>query len=310
MATRKRKKNRPTARLPARLKQFLSLVRGPGRPVAMVVLLLAVFLGGWYWLWCFGGVGGHVLSLDGYQLTSRDVEITPLPQWIHTDIRAEVFRDASLDGPLSIMDAELTERIAAAFSLHPWIAKVRRVKKYHPARVKVELVYRRPVCMVEVPGGLLPVDRRGVLLPCGDFSPIEASRHYPRLVGIDTVPVGPAGERWGDARVAAGAEIAEVFGAAWQELKLDRIVPLEPAQPHGGEQITYELFARSGTRIIWGRAPGTDMPGEPPAVDKVARLQKYAREHGTLDGPHGPQRLDVTSPQSLRVSRRTTGPGL
>jgi len=303
MATRK-KKNRPSARLPVRLRQLIALVRGPGRPAALAVLFLSVFLGGWYWLWCFGGVGGQVLSLDGYRLTSGDVEITPLPQWIHTDIRAEVFRDASLDGPLSIMDAELTERISAAFSLHPWIAEVRRVRKYHPARVKVELVYRRPVCMVEVPGGLLPVDHRGVLLPCGDFSPIEASRRYPRLVGIGTVPVGPAGERWGDERVTAGAEIAELFGAAWHELKLDRIVPSEPAQTHSGREITYELFTRSGTRVIWGRAPATDMPGEPAAVEKVARLQKYARKYGTLDGPRGPQKLDLTSPESLRVSQR------
>jgi len=79
-----------------------------------------------------------------------------LPEWIHCDLRAEIFRSAALDGPLSIMDEDLAERIAVACALHPWVARVRSVRKYHPARVVVELDYRRPVLMVEVTGGLLP----------------------------------------------------------------------------------------------------------------------------------------------------------
>jgi hypothetical protein len=268
------------------------------------VLVVGIFLGLWYAAW--NGVRRHVLHSADYWLTSYNVEITPLPNWIRSDIRAEVFRDASLDGPLSIMDAHLTDRIAAAFSLHPWVAEVRRVTKYHPARVRAELVYRKPVCMVEVPGRLLPVDERGVLLPAADFSQVEA-REYPCLVGIRTVPVGPAGEHWGDARVVGAAEIAAVFGAAWQELKLDRIVPLGPVRLAPGEEHTYALFTRGGTRILWGRAPGTDMPGETPAVDKVARLRNYAKEHGALDDPRGPQQIDVRGRHALRFSHRAAG---
>ena len=40
--------------------------------------------------------------------------------------------------PLSILDDDLTGRIAAAFALHPWVAKVVRVTKHHPAGVDVE----------------------------------------------------------------------------------------------------------------------------------------------------------------------------
>ena len=86
-----------------------------------------------------------------YRIGPEQVEITPQPPWIQqSDIRAEVFRNPTLDGPLSIMDDDLAERIANAFARHPWVAKVERVTKQYGS-VKVELVYRKPVCMVEVP---------------------------------------------------------------------------------------------------------------------------------------------------------------
>ena len=75
------------------------------------------------------------------------------------DICREVFRDASLDRPLSILDDGLVEKIRSAFALNPWVAKVNSVRKYHPARVKVDLVYRRPVCVVEIGTERHPVDR-------------------------------------------------------------------------------------------------------------------------------------------------------
>jgi hypothetical protein len=283
-----------------RLRQFVSFVTGPGRWAAIGMLLVAAFLAGWYLVW--RQVGGRVLTSREYLLGPQGVEITPPPSWIRTDVRGEVFRNASLDGPLSIMDDSLTERIAAAFSLHPWIAKVQRVTKYHPAHVRVEVEYRRPVLMVEVAGGVLPVDARGVLLPSGDFSPVERSR-FPRLVGVNTSPMGTAGERWGDARVVGAAEIAALLRPAWDELKLDAIVP--SASPSGaGDDFVYSLYTRGRTQIIWGRAPGVPAAGESSAAEKAAKLKEYATAHGTLDGRNGPQQLDIRSPRlSSRPAR-------
>jgi hypothetical protein len=63
----------------------------------------------------------------------------------------------------------------------------------------------------------------------------------------------------------------------------------------------FELFTRSGTRIVWGLAPGSNAAGELPATEKVARLQQYLDEHKTLEGPSGPQELDVrTLPAAKR----------
>jgi hypothetical protein len=265
---------------------------GPGRPLTIALLLVALLAGAWSAVWYGAGVRDYIFASDDYVVGPQDVQLTPLPPWIHSDVCGEVFRGASLDGPLSIMDDDLTERIRNAFSLHPWIARVVSVRKRHPACVQVEVLYRQPVCMVKVGGDLLPVDAAGVLLPRADFSPVEASR-YPLLVDIQTVPVGTVGECWGDARVVGGAEIAAALDEAWSQLNLARIAPSNPSNPGAAAEETYLLFTRGGTRILWGRAPGAQAGGEIPAAEKVARLKKYLADHGTLEGPHGPQDLDV-----------------
>jgi cell division septal protein FtsQ len=305
MSAKKAKSKPGAALLPPPIKQLIALFTGPGRAAAMILLILAVFSGSWYAVW--RSIGLDVLTSKPYWLGRKNVEVTPPPAWIHRDIRGEVFRDASLDGPLSIMDDDLAQRIADAFSLHPWVAEVRRVVKCYPAGVRVDLAYRRPVCMVELGGRLLAVDVEGVLLPSGspDFSPTEKLR-YPRLVGVDTVPVTP-GARWADARVVEGAEIADALGPVWQQLSLDRIVPSTLVELGYGDEYTYELVTKGGTRILWGRAPSAQMPGEATAAEKIAQLLDYHKANRTLEGPSGPQQLDVRNLRAPQSTPRTAG---
>ena len=138
--------------------------------------------------------------------------------------------------------------------LHPWVAKA-TVTKRAGARVNVDIVYRRPVCMVEVANGsavdLLPVDGEGVWLPGEDFSQ-KQKESYPCLAGIDRRPIQPVGHPWGDARVVDGASIAAALLPVWQQLKLYRIqAAARPSSP-GDRGPAYELYTRAGTRIVWG----------------------------------------------------------
>ena len=297
-----KKDNSPRASQgPTLLARLSGLFGQRGQSTAVLVLLVAMVL---FWFAVWWRVRDRVLASPEYWLTQANVEITPPPPWIRSDIRAEVFRDASLGPSLSIMDDNLTARLHDAFSLHPWIAKVRQVRKSYPAHVQVDLIYRKPVCMVlAVPSGAWPVDVDGVRLPTADFCPLDVNR-YPRLTQIDSTPVGPEGTRWGDPRVVGGAQIAAALEPAWQELKLDHIAPTGTTEPGRPADYFYELVTRSGTRILWGRAPGTDMPGEVPAADKVARLKKYVAENGSLEGRRGPQELDVRSLRSMEAARR------
>jgi len=292
------KKKRKSAGVPllSRLARLAKLLVGPAKPALLVIALLAIFFGAWYLIW--QRVGPQVLAGPDYLLCPEQVELPQLPEWIHSDLRAEIFRNASLDGPLSIMDDDLAERIAAACALHPWVDRVRSVRKYHPARVVVELEYRRPVLMVEVPGGLLPVDACGILLPSQDFSAVEAAR-YPRFSGQDSLPLGTVGQPWGDPLVAGAAEIAELLGPVWDHFELARIVVLPlPEHPQRLEPI-YGLVTRGDSQIVWGRAPHAESPGEPPAAEKLAILKRYAAARGSLETRRQAEPLDL---RSLRLS--------
>ncbi len=295
------KKENASSRSPSTPLARLWLLLGQRtQSTALVVLLVAMGIF-WYAVWRW--VRDTVLASPEYSLSPANVEITPPPAWIRSDVRAEIFRDGNLNPPLSIMDDSLTRRVHDAFSLHPWVGKVRQVRKFYPARVEVDLVYRKPVCMVVVQDGLRPVDIEGVHLPTGDFCPLDANR-YPRLTGVTSTPVGPVGTPWGDPRVVGGAQIAAAFGADWQELKLDHIAATNLAEPGHPNDCLYEILTPNGTRILWGRAPGSDVPGEGPAADRVLRLKHYLAENGSLEGRSGHQELDVRSLRSMATPRR------
>ncbi len=275
---------------------------GPGRAWLAAALVLAAFFAAWYAVW--RRVRPDVLASAPYQITVESFELTPRTDWVPANLGEQVFRSLTLEGPLSIFDEKLVERVKNAFALHPWVARVERVEKRHPARIRVELVYRHPVCAVETAGRLIVVDGEAVVLPDDDFTPLEKQTRFPRLTGIDSGPLGPVGTRWGNPRVTGGAEIAAVLLPIWEKCELERIVPSAVPGPLPDDEQTYELLTRRGSWIFWGRAPGAKAPGEPSAADKVARLERYLAEHGTLEGTTGPQKLDVTRADSIEIPRK------
>jgi hypothetical protein len=264
-----------------------------------MVLGLAVLAGGSYGLWKF--VEPHVVAGQHYKFDAQQIIVTPTPPWIHSDVKAEALKQAGIDEQLSVLESGLAERVAGAFALHPWVKKVVRVIKRPPAGLDVDLIYRRPVCMIEVPGGLYPVDDHGVLLPTGDFTTDEAV-HYPRLSNMQTVTEGPVGTTWQDTRVLGAAKITSVLLENWESLKLYRIVPVPAADATA--PIEYELYTRRQTRVLWGHADPITAAGEPAAEEKLAQLKKYATPREGIDRAV-PQDIDVRHPGDLVATPRT-----
>jgi hypothetical protein len=224
----------------------------------------------------------HVESQPEYLVATSDVEITPPPEWIHSNVKSEAIRNAGMPEKLSILDDHLAERLTQAFSLHPWIAAVQSVHTSYPAHIKVQLSYRKPVAMVAVYGGLLPVDVEGILLPTEDFSP-EAAQHYPRIAGIATSPLGPIGTRWGDATLEAMARLADMLGQQWQTLQLHHLETTGPKTPGTAHLQLLELVTRGGVALVWGAPPGSEPTDEQNATEKLDHLRQLATRFGTLD---------------------------
>jgi hypothetical protein len=271
-------------------KALVFAFRRRGAIGALVVVALFTF-GGWR-VW--NHVRDDVLARPEYTLAAHLIQITPPPDWIRADVKTEALRDGSLDGMLSVMDEQLSEQLARAFRLHPWVASVQSVVRHYPGRVTVELVYRSPAAMVEVPGGLYPVDAEGVLLPSADFSVAEV-RKYPRVGGIETQPLGPVGSNWGDRAVTGAAKVAQALRDVWHEWRLYCIRRLPARVGHVAEaEAEYELITEDGTTIHWGHAPGNEAAGELPAAEKRSRLAAYRSKHGDLDEAGRRGAIDLT----------------
>lgn len=270
-------------------------------------VVIVLLLGGSSYL-AWQEVGPHVLAGSQYQLDVDQIRVSPAPPaWVHSDVKGETLRHAQVDGPLSLLDRELTVKLAAAFSAHPWVAKVERVSKHYPAGVDVVLAYRKPAAMVEVQDGAggLPVDGEGVLLPTKDFS-VEDAQTYPRISEIHSSPSGPIGASWGDPCVTGAAQVAAAVAADWRALGLFRIVPDERRPARSGVEYTFALVTNSGTKIHWGRAPGPHLRGEVAAAEKISQLKRYAAQNrGSLDDPEGqPHEITISSAGALLSSPR------
>ncbi|MDA1052365.1 MAG: hypothetical protein O3C40_18050 [Planctomycetota bacterium] len=273
-----------------------------GAIVILASMIVAAFFAWKHW-------AQPVLEITRHQLLPENVQIPPVPPWIRSDIKAEVFRDGSLSDA-SALATDLTPRIAHAFELHPWVAEVTRVSKQAPANVVVDLVYRRPIAWVEVPAGMydgqseqaaLPIDNESVLLPYADFTQDDLGRFI--RIAIEGVSIsGPTGSPWGDPRVAGAAAIAGILGEHWRELGLYEIKALaDYSRPNAPVTTRYELCTPDGKRLIWGSAPGHEPPGEPPAATKLRLLREYVQRRGPLD-EGTVLGLDLRNPESIRTA--------
>jgi hypothetical protein len=284
-----------TAPAESRLLKLGSFFTGKGK----YVLIVAAVLGG---LVVIGIkirdlVHERFLVSEEYQLAPEKILLKPwpMPSWVQPDPRLDVFDQLSRRGSVSIMDEDLVERVTAAFEQNPWIAKVYKVAKKHPATVEVELEYRRPVLMVQVDAAVYAVDAEGTSLPTsGCFTPVEIAK-YPRLIGVEKPPVAGMGKRWGDSRVIGGAEIAAALLPVWEKLRLKAIVPRPISLGGVAANVTqspqfgdyhFELIVQGSPndkRIYWGKSPMDKNAQDLSPAQKAKKLEDLAKERGSLD---------------------------
>jgi len=292
----------PRTSLWASLLQVVTFpLRGAVATFSAFVILLVIFAGAFGYSW--HRWGGLVRNHPRYALGADQLEVTQQPEWIKADVKEEVLRDGGL-ASLTLLDSQVTVKVARAFSLHCWVADVRRVRKEYPSRLVVDLDYRKPVAMVEVTTngqrGLLPVDAKGVLLPPQDFT-AEQTADFVRIAVGETLPAGSPGTAWGDPEVAGAASIAAVLGPTWRAARIYRIASLTaPDSPRGRVvEPEFVLLTREGIQIIWGRAPEREGAAETRARDKVARLAKLIEQSGGQLPTPATKTLDLRDPGGI-----------
>lgn len=235
--------------------------------LGVLAVAIAAIVAGWF---AWQRFGPDVRQQPDFLLRPENVIVTGQPDWVNVDIAAEALRDASLDASLPLDDPELARRLARAFDVHPWVRSVDRVEVKSPAAAFVTITCREPVAMVRVPGGLLPVDGEGVVLPSDGFTPEEAAS-YPVVAGVSSLPQGPAGSAWGDPVVEQAVAVVAVTLPEWQPLDL-----VECRLVTAGQHGSWELVNASGMAIAFGSAPGQERRDEQGMAEKIAALKQLA----------------------------------
>lgn len=251
-----------------------------------------------------------VAGRERYLVPAERITVTATPEWIIADVRQQVIRTAGLDGRLSILDPAFVDTVQNAFMLHPWILRIDRIEKLVPPGVRLDVVYRRPVAVVEAPAGesrlLLPVDWNGIHLPTDDV-PLIRRQYLPRIMGIVGHP--PVGQRWEDPRVAGAVELATKLETVWESLHLMEIIPSTRPKFLGSQQyFDYELVARGGTRIQWGPAPQAQVPGDDAFAVKLQRLNECVKQYGPLDSIEAPGTINVRGGLQVKLERMAKKP--
>ncbi|MFO0903050.1 MAG: hypothetical protein U0939_08630 [Pirellulales bacterium] len=285
-------------------------LRGAVATFSAFLILLVIFAGGFGYAW--QRWGGLVRNHPRYVVGPDQLVVTPRPEWVKADVESEVLRDGGLSS-LTLLDPQVTVKVARAFSLHCWVSEVRRVRKEYPSRLVVELEYRKPVAMVEVTTngqrGLLPVDGKGVLLPPQDFS-ADQTADYVRIAVGETLPAGSPGTAWGDPEVAGAAAIAAALGNTWRAASVYRIASLPAPETSRGRMVEpqFALLTRDGVQIVWGHAPGHEAGAEARAADKVARLGKLVEQTGGRLPTTGTKSLDLRDPGGITTGGPAAAP--
>jgi hypothetical protein len=272
---------RPRDSMRGRLLQALAPI------VAGLLLLLGVVAAGRW-------ARGRLQQQDSFSVAFADIDCVPPEGLSREDFLGEVQFLADYPDRLPLLDPSLPDRLARAFAAHPWVEEVKHVEVLRDRGVWVELEYRRAVLAVCLPaeppvagGSVLlsawsatgrnarvpcrAVDKSGVLLPAR-----ATHAGLPLLHADVAAPTGAPGTPWGDARVRAAAAAAAFLEPHRQRLGLS-----DADWEAEGETL---ILSRPGLRILWGRAPGLEGPGEASAAVKLKRLREYSVQKLTLAG--------------------------
>lgn len=266
-----------------------------------ILLILAVVVAGVFFFQKLKSQLPDLTQHKEYQIETKNLRLNPTPpHYVPIDIVDQVITRSQLPEKVSLLDQDLVLKIADAFQNHPWVQKVVSVQKTNT--VEVEVLFRKPAAMIVLNQNLYPVDNEGILLPPEDFS-VSDTRRYPIITGIQSTPEGSAGSPWGDLTVKGAAQLAEALGPYWKKLDLVSIeAPPRTAAKLSLDDLIYRLITTGGSEIVWGRSPKSQRRGELRVDQKIGKLEKYYRDYGGFNRPHGPYEIDIRHWQE--ISRR------
>jgi hypothetical protein len=149
---------------------------------------------------------------------------------------------------------------------------------------------------------LLPVDRNGVLMP----ESVGDNLSLPWIAVLFPTQFKGTWDQWPDGRIHDAAAISSAFKRPLSELGIQRITTnqVDSTQSNSNPK-PFELYSGSGTRIVWGNAPGKEAKSEADAIKKIRAIQSVVAKYGLLNEVDL-GRIDVRSGKAISTESSKT----
>lgn len=197
----------------------------------------------------------------------------------------------------SVFEAGLSRALAERYETSPWVERVRALRLRHPARMELEIDWRRPVARVDQPS--LVLDRNAVVLNL--MADSSAVRDIPLLAGVTP------------ARVEAGRkvpekEIAEALGllAVARDALSSSPGQLKVASVQRETAGTWRVVTDRGPCVYWGFFTDDPPMEEPRTAEKASLLRRRLCE---MKDPALFEYIKVYHVQAPVKPRAYTAPG-
>jgi hypothetical protein len=246
-------------------------------------------------VWGYTTLREDVRESAGYRMTCDNLYLVKFPSWMNESIRAELDMrrlDPTFPKEFSLLDDDVCERVAAAYSRCLWVERVEQIVKHDPRSdpqrppLEVLLKFRRPMAFVQVQDGFCLVDELGVRLPGVYREPKLGAATFMVVAGVPWMAPAP-GEAWNDPALAAALKVASAVESKRQAFHLVSIDMSNFNYKRDRRDTEIALYTANETRIKWGKAPTAEaeLLQEKTPVEKVAYLDHvYKSLNGQVDG--------------------------
>lgn len=263
-------------------------------PATLFAAATTALIGGAIFLW-----EGHqqtIVSQGQYRLTEDNIRMTEQPVWAEGNLKKLVVGESG-QTQASILDTQLVSRTVGICRSVGYVERVQSIEKSKTG-LDIELVYRRPIAAVELSrrtmvrkwpkdksgqSVLMPIDRLGIVMP-------ESINKHQQLPTIyikypkNTEKLDPWTD-WQDDRIKDAAAIIAQFEQPLADFGIffittDRFLESDKL---AATTKPFELGSGRGTRIIWGNAPGKELPNEATVAQKLEAIKSVVSEYGRLD---------------------------
>ena len=229
-------------------------------------------------LFSLGNMARRGLMQDPRFMARPDFGGAHVPRWAGRELIDPLLASLGEMGPVSLLDMKFDDRIRGALADCAPVRRVVDVRRQWPRRYSVEVVFHRPVAVIERDGERHPVTHDFVVLPLEPYSHLSK-----RLYVIRGVPEKPPadGEVWTSEALKDGIATLAQLAPHLRQLRplgIEAIDVSRARDPRGSVM----LRTRSGIPVWWGR-PRAKV-GENSVAQKVRILATALERLDRLEG--------------------------